>query len=307
MGAGFLNSLIRFSLNYLNINTMDLKTINSLVTLSVSSGQPSWTFRDKRATEKLRADTGSESLRATDSIWLRTGPLAAASKVITTATTELRGFGLPQPKGGTYYIQRRDIPAIQQIADDALAALTAAKREIVQDFPEILTTNRARVKSDSVKWPASGEALAAKFTLEVRWTSAPATLEGAALEGLTAEVAARVRAASAAQVEADFRAAHGAPLEDLICQLSDAVRQLSEGKRLRTERFASLNKAADKLSSLNWLEIPSLSEVAGAVAGAVEVAAVDASSLADGERAALKGKLDDARARAASALAGLGL
>ena len=288
---------------------LNLNTLNSLVTLSVTTRQPGWSFRYKRATERLRSVNGGGTARVNDNLWEKTGHLSDASRIVTTAAAKLREFGLPQSKGGVYYIQRRDIGDIQAVADIAASALAEAKVGIVRDFHEILAANQARVSlgGAKVKWPASGEILAAKFGLEVRWTSAPAVIRGDVLAGLTDEVAARVRAASEAQVEADFRAAHGAPLEDLIGQLSDAVRQLSEGKRLRTERFASLSKAADKLSSLNWLEIPSLSEVAGAVAGAVEVAAVDASSLADGERAALKGKLDDARARAASALAGLGL
>ena len=291
------------------MNTLNLKTINSLVTLSVSSSQPGWTFKDKKATDRLREANGGGTARVNDTIWTREGYLADASRAITAATTAVRAFGLPQPKGGTYYVQRRDIPAIQQIADEAAAKLAAAKAGIVQDFPEILAANQARVAigGASVKWPASGFVLADKFALEIRWTSAPAVLEGAALEGLTAEVAARVRAASAAQVEADFKQAHGAPLEDLFGQLAGAVEQLSKGKRLRTERFAGLKEAAERLQRLNWLELPSLTAVSAAVAGAVEVAAVDAASLADTERAALKSKLNEARHAAADALAGLGL
>lgn len=288
---------------------LELKTINSLVTLSVSSGQPGWTFKDTKATARLREANGGGTARVNDTIWERSGFLADASRAITAATTAVRAFGLPQPKGGTYYIQRRDIPAIQQIADEAAAKLAVAKAGIVRDFPEILAANQARVAigGASVRWPASGLALADKFSLEIRWTSAPAVLEGAALEGLTAEVAARVRAASAAQVEADFKAAHGAPLEDLFGQLAGAVEQLSKGKRLRTERFAGLKDAAERLQRLNWLELPSLTAVSAAVAGAVEVAAVDAASLAETERAALKKSLADAKFAAADALAGLGL
>jgi hypothetical protein len=291
------------------MNTLNLKTINSLVTLSVSSGQPGWTFKDNKATARLREANGGGTARVNDTIWTREGYLADASRAITSATTAVRAFGLPQPKGGTYYIQRRDIPAIQQIADEAAAKLAVAKAGIVRDFPEILAANQARVAigGASVRWPSSGLALADKFSLEIRWTSAPAVLEGAALEGLTAEVAARVRAASAAQVEADFKAAHGAPLEDLFEQLAGAVEQLSKGKRLRTERFAGLKDAAERLQRLNWLELPSLTAVSAAVAGAVEVAAVDAASLAETERAALKKSLDDAKFAAADALAGLGL
>lgn len=288
---------------------IELKTINSLVTLSVSSRQPGWTFKDKKATDRLREANGGGTARVNDTAWERSGFLAEASRAITSATTAVRAFGLPQPKGGTYYVQRRDIPAIQQIADEAAAKLAAAKAGIVRDFPEILAANQARVAigGASVRWPASGFVLADKFALEIRWTSAPAVLEGAALEGLTAEVAARVRAASAAQVEADFKQAHGAPLEDLFTQLAGAVEQLSKGKRLRTERFAGLKDAAERLQRLNWLELPSLTAVSAAVAGAVEVAAVDAASLAETERAALKSKLNEARHAAADALAGLGL
>lgn len=289
--------------------SIELKTINSLVTLSVTARQPGWTFKDRKATERLRETNGGGTARVNDSLWLREGFLADAARAITSATTAVREFGLPQPKGGTYYVQRRDIPAIQQIADEASAKLAAAKEGIVRDFPAILAANQARVAlgGASVKWPATGFALADKFGLEIRWTSAPAVLEGAALEGLTEEVAARVRAASAAQVEADFKQAHGAPLEDLFSQLAGAVEQLANGKRLRTERFAGLKDAAERLQRLNWLDLPSLTAVSAAVAGAVEVAAVDAASLAESERAALKRSLADAQSAAAEALAGLGL
>ena len=90
-------------------------------------------------------------------------------------------------------------------------------------------------------------------------------------------------------------------------QLAGAIEQLANGKRLRTERFASLKAAADRLQRLNWLELPDLSAVSAAVAGAVEVAAVDAASLAETERAALKSRLSEAQFAAADALAGLGL
>lgn len=300
-GAG-LNSKI----NKLNMN-LNLNTLNSLVTLSVTTRQPSWSFRDKRATERLRSVNGGGTARVNDNLWEKTGHLSDASRIITTAAAKLREFGLPQSKGGVYYIQRRDIGDIQAVADIAASALAEAKVGIVRDFPEILAANQARVSlgGAKVKWPASGEILAAKFGLEVRWTSAPAVIQGDVLAGLTDEVAARVRAASEAQVEADFRAAHGAPLEDLLSQVGEAIEQLSAGKRLRSERFAALQAAAERLGRLNWLDLPSLSAVSAAVAGAVEIAATDAASLSSPERQALAGTLKEAKALASDALAGL--
>jgi len=202
------------------------------------------------------------------------GHLAGASCAVTTAAAKLREFGLPQNKGGVYYIRRRDIGDIQEVAEIAAGALAEAKAGIVRDFPEILAANQARVAPGGtrVKWPASGDALAATFGVEVLWTSAPAVIGGDVLAGLTdEEVAARDRAASEAQVEADFRAAHGAPLEDLLSQGGEAIEQLSAGKRLRFERFAALKAAAERLGRLNWLDLPSLSAVSAAVAGAVEL------------------------------------
>lgn len=286
---------------------MNLKTINSLVTLTVTTRQPGWSFRDKSATARLREENGGGSARVLDTIWEKAGPLATASGAITGAAAKLRDFGLPQKKGGTYYVQRAAIPAIQKVADDALAVLASAKAEIIRDFPAILAANQARValSGAEVRWPESGHDLAGKFGLEVRWTSAPAEVSDDVLVGLTDEVAARVRAASRQQVEADLREAHGAPLEELLGQLSDAVRQLGEGKRLRTERFANIKTAAERLRALNWLAIPALDAVAANVAGAVDVAANDAASLADAERAALKASLADAERAASAALAGL--
>ena len=286
---------------------MNLKTINSLVTLTVSTRQPGWSFRDKSATDSHREKNGGGKARVLDTIWEKEGPLAVAANAVTGAAAKLREFGLPQKKGGTYYIQRSAIPAIQKVADDAHAILAAAKADIVANYDEILAVNRARValSGAEIKWPETGSELAAKFSLDVRWTSAPAEVSEDVLVGLTDEVAARVRAASRAQVEADLKAAHGAPVEDLLGQLSDAVRQLAAGKRLRSERFANLRAAADRVRELNWLGLPELTGLADAVSGAVEVAANDAASLAETERAALKGALAQAEKAASNALAGL--
>jgi hypothetical protein len=286
---------------------LNLKTINSLVTLTVSTRQPGWSFRDKAATDAIRQSNGGGDARVLDTVWQKVGPLATASGAITGAAAKLREFGLPQRKGGTYYVQRSAIPAIQKVADDALAVLSAAKAEIVADYGSILASNRARValSGAEIKWPETGSELAAKFGLEVRWTSAPAEVSDEVLVGLTDEVAARVRAASRAQVEADLKAAHGAPVEELLGQLSDAVRQLAGGKRLRSERFENLRAAADRVRALNWLGLPELTDLADTVSGAVEVAATDAASLAETERATLKGALAQAERAATSALAGL--
>jgi hypothetical protein len=286
---------------------LNLKTINSLVTLSVKTRQPGWSFRDKNATDAIREKNGGGKARVLDTIWEKEGPLATASDAITSAAAKLRKFGLPQQKGGMYYIQRATIPAIQKVADDANAILAAAKAEIVSSYADLLAANQARValSGADLRWPETGADLAGKFALEVRWTSAPAEVSEDVLVGLTDEVAARVRAASRAQVEADLRAAHGAPVEELLELLAGAVKHLMTGTRLRSERFANIREAADRVRELNWLGIPELDDLAGAVVGAVEVAANDAASLADSERLALARSLSNAKAAASSALAGL--
>jgi len=291
-------------------NTLEIRSAQGLTTLSLSPGQPTWRFQSKARTSEARLKYDSETTTVNDSIWERKGDLVVAAGIVAKAAEKIRDFGLPQKRRGNYYLKREDVAEVYAVRDRAAAALAPVRARIVADYPSILAENQARVgrldPSASIKWPATGHDLAARFFVEVSITAGPTPFDPI-LGEVSDEVAARIRAASQAQVEADLRAAQSAPVADLLAEIEAAIVALSTGKRLRTERIEKVASAAERLARLNWLEVPEIDRVVAEIKAATLVAAQDAASLSDAERATLTADLKQSVNSTQNALAALGL
>lgn len=289
---------------------IQIRSAQGLTTLSLSPGQPTWRFQSKTRTAEARLKYDTSSTTVNDAIWERKGDLVVAAAIVAKAAEKIRGLGLPQRRRGDYYLKREDVVTVYAIRDEAEAKLVPVRARIVADYPEILAENQARVArldgDAAVKWPATGEGLANRFFIEVSITAGPTPFDPV-LGEVSDEVAARIRAASQAQVEADLRAAQAAPVADLLTEIEAAIGALSTGQRLRTERIAKVAGAAERLARLNWLSVPEIDKVVADIKAATTVAANDAASLSETERATLTSDLKKSATSTQSALAALGI
>lgn len=289
---------------------IQIRSAQGLTTLSLSPRQPNWRFQSKARTKELREQSDSKTATVNDAIWERTGDLVVAAAIVAKAAEKIRDLGLPQRRRGDYYLKREDVPKVYAIRDEAEARLVPVRARIVAEYPQILAENQARVArldgAANIKWPANGYGLADRFGVEVSITAGPAPFDPV-LGEVSDEVAARIRAASQAQVEADLRAAQAKPVADLLAEIEAAIGALATGDRLRTERIAKVAGAAERLARLNWLSVPEIDKVVSEIKSATTVAANDAASLSVTERATLAADLKKSATSTQSALAALGL
>lgn len=289
---------------------LQIRSAQGLTTLSLSPGQPTWRFQSKARTSEARIKYASETTTVNDNIWAREGDLVVAAGIVAKAAGKIREFGLPQKRRGDYYLKREDVPAVYAIRDKAEAALVPVRARIVADYPNILASNQERIDrldpTANIKWPATGHDLANEFFVEVAITAGPTPFDPV-LGEVSDEVAARIRAASHAQVEADLRAAQSAPVADLLSEIEAAISALATGKRLRTERIEKVANAAERLARLNWLEVPEIDRVVAEIKTATSVAVQDAAALSSSERDTLAADLKQSVKSTQSALAALGL
>jgi hypothetical protein len=288
-----------------------LTQINSLVLCKLSSTAPSTSVLHKQATAKLAASSAAKNKAARVHATLaerRGTAIGKAAALVQDTQRKIRRLALPcLLVEGASYVQARDVDAVQQLADDATAALVAIRRDIVAEWPQLKAAAAANLGdlAAGVEWPDAAE-FAARFTLSLTWLGQPAPISGTPLETVTAETAARVRASSEAAARADLLAAHGAPVRELVAELAATVDQIVNGQRLRSERFDRIRAAADDISRKNWLALPELDALVATLRQSVE-GVTDAAALTSGDRARAAAAVEDARAHAADVLAGLGL
>ena len=288
-----------------------LTQINSLVLCKLSSTAPSTSVLHKQATAKLAASNAAatKAARVHATLAERRGTaIGKAAALVQDTQRRIRKLALPCPSiEGASYVQARHVDNVQQIVDDATAALVDIRRDIVAEWPQLVESAAANLGdlAAGVEWPDPVE-FAARFTLSLTWLGQPAPIAGTALEAVTAETAARVRASSEAAVRRDLLEAHGHPVRALVKELAETVDQIQHGQRLRSERFDRIRSAADDLAAKNWLQLPELDALVETLRQSV-ADVTDAASLTDGDRARTAAAVADARAHAADVLAGLGL
>lgn len=288
-----------------------LTQINSLVLCKLSSTAPSTSVLHKQATNKLAASNAAKqkAARVHATLVERKGTaVGKAAALVQDTQRKIRHFALPCPSiEGASYVQARHVDDVQQIADEAAAKLRVIRQDIASEWPHLVAAARADLGAlaAGVEWPTAEE-FAGRFTLSLTWLGQPAPVAGTALEAVSRETAARVRASSEAAVRRDLLEAHGAPVRELVAELAKTVDQIQHGQRLRTERFDRIRAAADEIASKNWLQLPELDSLVQSLRQSVE-GVTDAASLSSGERTRAAAAVEDARRHAADVLAGLGL
>jgi hypothetical protein len=288
-----------------------LTQINSLVLCKLSSSSGTTSRKHAKATGELEKQSKAEknAITVTAKLAERRGTsIGRAAALVQDTQRKIRKLALPCTMiEGASYVQAKDVDAVQQIADDATAKLAAIRRDIIADWPQLTAAAATKLGTltNGLEWPTA-EDIASRFTISLTWLGTPAPIAGTAFETVTCETAARVRASSEAAARADLLAGHGAPVRSLIAELAETVKQIQHGKRLRSERFENIRKAADEIAGKNWLELPELDKLVESLRQSVD-GVTDAASLTSGDRARAAANIEQARRQAANTLADLGL
>lgn len=296
--------------------TQNLSVINSLVLVKFASTAPSTSVLHKGATATVCNSNGASKKTARVRVTTveRAGTaIGKAASLVAQINAAIRKIALPCPTiEGASYVQAKDVDAVQSIFDDGETKLAEIRREIRHEWPGLVSAARAALGSLAyeVEWP-TGADFADRFAITLSWISAPAPITGV-LEGVTNEVAARVRASSEAGVKADLLKAHGAPIRELLTELigtasvKGTIEQLETGKRVRRERFENIREHAARIKSLNWLDLPELDALVASLNDSV--AGIDAESdLSKSELDGAVARIKAAKVTAENTLASLGI
>jgi len=300
------------------MNTIqNLSVINSLVLVKFASTAPSTSALHKSATANVCNSNGAnrKTARVRVTTVERSGTsIGKAASLVTSISSEIRKIALPCPQiEGASYVQARDVDKIQRIYDDGLSKLAEIRREIEAEWSTLVGNARAALGSLAyeIEYP-SGADFASRFGITLTWMGQPAAIAGTVLEGVSNEVAARVRASSEASVRASLLEAHGSPIRDLLTELigttsvTGTIEQLATGKRIRRERFDNIREHAARIKSLNWLQLPELDALVATLDASVD--GIDASSeLSKGTLDASVTKIKAAKLKAEATLAALGI
>jgi hypothetical protein len=285
--------------------------INSLVLCKLSSTSASGAVLHKNATAQLARSSGADKRAARVYATLverRRTAVGKAAALVQTCQKAIRKLALPCPTiEGASYVQARHVDDVQRIVDDAAAQLTSIRRDIVEEWPQLVSSAAAALGdlARTVEWPTATE-FAGRFTISLVWLGQPAPVSGTVLEAVSTETAARVRASSEAAVRRDLLEAHGHPVRELIGSLVETVEQIRHGKRLRSERLDGIRQWADEIASKNWLALPELDSLVESLRGSVD-GLHDAAALTRTERLGVADAVEQARLKAAETLASLGL
>ena len=237
----------------------EIKTINSLVLFSFRTKQPSVTRLNKRATRDIIADQNADkdSARMYNTLLKKRGTvLGTISSLFNSTSKKLRSLALSHPAGG-YYLRVKDVENVQTIFDEASAQLRQLKAELLCAYDDIPRPYLSGWSADFELPDATTFAEGYSMTLE--WMNSPASISGTVLEGVSNEVASRVKASSEKSHAESFREAHGGPIAALLSEcLLPTIEQMTKGKRLRGERFENIKKGVEHLQEMNWLKLPEI-------------------------------------------------
>jgi hypothetical protein len=206
---------------------------------------------------------------------------------------------------GGFYLRVKDVDQVQNVFDDAQAELDTIREDILATYPDLLAIVRGRLAgfANEVSIPTATE-VASKFTMRLSVVNRPVAVNEAVLNGLTEEVANRVRADSQRQIEEDFRSSHAGPVRDLKKVIEDFTDAMRNAERLHLTQFDKLRDEARRVKNLNFLDLPEIDEV---VRLAADAAASPTSTPTKDERVAIAAKAEKAISKADETLAALGL
>ena len=288
-------------------NTLNLKVAQSLVLCHFATTAPATTALNRSASARAVANAGAEK----DAARLYNTILAAKGTAVGKAISlqqrtgvAVRRFGMLCQTGG-FYLRVKDVDQVQNVFDDAQAELDTIREDILATYPDLLAIVRGRLAgfANEVSIPTATE-VASKFTMRLSVVNRPVAVNEAVLNGLTEEVANRVRADSQRQIEEDFRSSHAGPVRDLKKVIEDFTDAMRNAERLHLTQFDKLRDEARRVKNLNFLDLPEIDEV---VRLAADAAASPTSTPTKDERVAIAAKAEKAISKADETLAALGL
>lgn len=290
-----------------NNNTMQLKTLQSIVLCHFSTTAPATNALNRSATARAVSAAGADrnAARVYNTILTARGTAVGRAISLQQQTgVAIRRCGSLCPTGGIY-LRIKDVTEVQNIFDDAQVELDTIREDILATYPDLLAALNARLGSfaTEVQIPTATE-VASKFTMSLTVINQPVAVDGAVLVGLTEEVANRVRADSQRQVAEMLRASHAGPINDLKAVIAEFSDRLRNADRLHLSQFDKLRDEARRVQKLNFLELPEIEEVVLAVADA---ARMPDGSLTQDERVRIAKKAEAASVKADETLAALGL
>jgi len=288
-------------------NTLNLKVAQSLVLCHYATTAPATSALNRSASARAVATAGAEK----DAARLYNTILAAKGTAVGKAISlqqrtgvAVRRFGMVCQTGG-FYLRVKDVDQVQNVFDDAIAELDVIREDILATYPDLLSIVRGRLAgfASEVAIPTATE-VASKFTMRLSIINRPVAVNEAVLEGLTEEVANRVRADSQRQIEDDFRVSHAGPVKDLKKVLEDFTDAMRNAERLHLTQFDKLRDEARRVKNLNFLDLPEINEV---IRLSSEAAAMPVGVPSNSERAVIAADAEKAIKKADETLAALGL
>lgn len=285
----------------------ELKTVNSLVMARFITGKPNLSAKLEKQHERIcwansadRDAVGAPPAR----LFGKGGPITQAFAIINSMAKVLKEKGMPihNMKGMTYQ-KTSDIDTIQSEFDRHRDQLDEEIAKIRFSYEGLVGAGKKRLGNlvNEIEYPPVEEFLS-DFTMELKWMAAPVQVGDDVLGAVSTEVAARIRAASS---EDDMLAAsHGRYVEDAVNEMTDIIKALLDGKRLRQERIDKLITSADTLQQKNWLNLPQLTDLANTLRDLH----VDTDVIPDsGSRTTYAARIEDAKKSAEKILADLGI
>lgn len=241
-----------------------MNTANSIVLCFYSTTAPRTTALNKAATARATNSAGAaaNAARLYNSVINAKGTAVGRAISLQNLTgTNIRKYGLPCAAGG-HYVRVRDVPRVQDIFDEAQMELDTIREDILATYPEIINGVRQRLGAfaSEVAIPTASE-IAQRFSMSLAFTNQPAPLDGPVLNGLSEEVANRVRAESRQQVRDMLHKAHAAPVNDLRDTLLELIDRLRNADRLHMTQFDKLDAEVRRVRGLNVLHLPEITTV----------------------------------------------
>lgn len=284
-----------------------MNTINSIVLCFYSTTAPRTTALNRSATARATSYAGASSgaARLYNSVINAKGTAVGRAISLQNQTgTLIRRHCMPCAAGG-HYVRVRDVPRVQDIFDEALLQLDTIREDILSTYPTIVdgVMQRLGAFAPEVVVPSASE-VASKFTMSLAFTNQPLPIDGPVLNGLSEEVANRVRAESQAQVRDMLHKAHAAPVQDLKATLDEVLNRLRNAERFHVSQFDKLAAEAKRVRELNVLALP---EINTALAAVSDVLSERKEAMTKDERAAAAEKVVQAMNTADDTLAAIGL
>jgi len=284
-----------------------MNTIHSIVLCFYSTTAPRTTALNRSATARATASAGaaSSAARLYNSVINAKGTAVGRAISLQNQTgTLIRRHCMPCAAGG-HYVRVRDVPRVQDIFDEALLSLDTIREDILSTYPTIVDGVMQRLGgfAQEVVVPTASD-VASKFTMSLAFTNQPLPIDGPVLNGLSEEVANRVRAESQAQVQAMLHKAHAAPVQDLKDTLLELLDRLRYAERFHVTQFDKLATEVRRVRGLNVLNLPEINEVLDA---AQQVADMKESLSVNGERNRAVNAAEKVVSKADDTLAAIGL